>query len=109
MRIIGLGLIFLILFGAVYGQKPQRANTPPPIIQNAVALIEKQQFNEAERILREFLKTTPDSVDAKFLIGTLLIRANKIPEGITFLKNVLKTDPKHLQANYNLALIYSAK
>lgn len=109
MRVIDLGLI-LFLFGAIYGQKPQQpVKTPPAVIQNAIELIEKQQFSQAETILREFLNKTPANVDARFLIGTILIRINKIEAGITFLESVLKTAPRHLQANYNLALIYSSR
>src|SRR5215203_3673215 len=109
MRVINAGLILFFLFGIAYSQKPEPVKTPLPVIQNAISLIQNQQLTEAEKLLRETVKKNPANVDAKFLLGTVLIQTNKPDEGIKFLDDVLKINPKHLQANYNLALIYSSR
>jgi tetratricopeptide (TPR) repeat protein len=109
MRVVASALFLLFLCGGAYGQKARPDNTPSPAIQNALGLIQKRRFSEAEGVLREYLKKAPASIDAKFLLGSLLIQTNKIDQGIMFLESVLRADPTHLQANYNLALIYSSK
>lgn len=109
MRVIKAGLILFFLFGIVYSQKPKPVKTPLPAIQNAINLIQNQQLTEAEKLLRETVKKNPANVDAKFLLGTVLIQIKKPDEGIKFLEGVLKINSKHLQANYNLALIYSSR
>jgi len=109
LKIFFTVLVFFCLFAAANGQKPTPVKTPSPIIQNALNLINKKEFAEAEKLLRDELKKTPANIDVRFLLGTLLIQTNKIDEGIKNLEAVVKISPKHLQANYNLALIYSTR
>ena len=109
MKLCFTVILVLGLLTIVSGQKPSAVKTPSPIIQNAIELIKNQKFDDAERVLRDFLKKTPSSIDAKFLLGTLLIQTKRTDEGIKLLEAIVKISPKHLQANYNLALIYSSR
>src|SRR5688572_3978110 len=109
MRIFFTVFLFFCLFATANGQKPAPVKTPSPALQNALNLIQTQQFTEAEKLLREVLKKTPADGDARFLLGTVLLQTGKIEEGVKNLESVVKMNPKHLQANYNLALIYSTR
>ena len=109
MKIFFTALLLFCLAAASNGQKPVAAKTPSPDIQNALNLINSRQFAEAEKLLRDVLKKTPADTDARFLLGTVLIQTDKTEEGVKNLEAVVKINPKHLQANYNLALIYSRK
>ena len=106
--LVAVGWLFCLLT-LVSGQQPTPARTPSPAVQNALDLINRQQFEEAEKLLREVLKKTPADVDAKFLLGTIQIQTKKTDEGIRNLEGVVRLSPRHLQANYNLALIYSTR
>ena len=109
MKLCFTVILVLGLLTVVSGQIPSAVKTPAPVIQNAVELIKNQKFDDAEKLLRDFVKKTPANIDAKFLLGTLLIQTKKTDEGIKLLESIVKLNPKHLQANYNLALIYSTR
>ena len=109
MRTIFTGLMVFCLAAIAVGQKALPVKTPSPVIQNALELIKNQQLPEAEKLLRDVLRKTPANLDAKFLLGTLLIQTKQIDEGVKMLESIVKISPAHLQANYNLALIYSSR
>ena len=109
MKLARPGLMILFFAAFFYGQKIQPATQTAANPQTAVELIQIGKLSEAEKLLREIVKQNPQNIDAKFLLGTLMIQANKPDEGVKILESVVRQNPKHLQANYNLALTYSGR
>jgi len=109
MRLALIGFTVFLLVASSTAQRSAPSKAPLPAIDLALDLIKNKNFAEAERTLLTYLKKTPSDVNAKFLLGTLLIEANRADEGARVLEGVLKTDRNHTQANYNLALIYSSR
>jgi tetratricopeptide (TPR) repeat protein len=62
----------------VLGSKPQPANQSTaeldPALADAKSMVEQGNANGAERFVREYLKTRPDSADGHFLLGYILFR-----------------------------------
>jgi Flp pilus assembly protein TadD len=62
----------------ILGSNPQPANRSgaelDPALADAKSMVEQGNANGAERFVREYLKTRPDSADAHFLLGYILFR-----------------------------------
>jgi tetratricopeptide (TPR) repeat protein len=107
MRIFTLFIIVIFQFTNIYSQKS--ANRSEETLKSAIQSLQNRQFETAEKQLREIIKISPQNLDAKVLFGTLLVQTNRVNEGAKILEGILKIKPAHIQANYNLALIYSSK
>jgi tetratricopeptide (TPR) repeat protein len=85
--------IFYLLTGAAHGQAPAEASKPPSIssagppdirtlapsqpdaqLAEAKSLLEQGKTADADRVVREYIATHPNSADAHFLRGYILFR-----------------------------------
>ena len=98
-----LPVLALMVFGAasaritraqdpikVLGSNSQRANPSgielDPALADAKSMVEQGNANGAERFVREYLKTRPDSAEGHFLLGYILFRQlqqNALENGFT--------------------------
>jgi tetratricopeptide (TPR) repeat protein len=70
-------------------------------LQNAVALHQRGQLNEAERIYRDILGADPDHFDATHLLGVIFLQRGQPFEGEQLIARALKTNPRHSDALRN--------
>ena len=66
----------------------------------------ERKYEESERIAAEALKWAPRDVRTNYLLARACAEANK-PEAEGMLLDVLKRDPKHTNAIYNLARLHA--
>lgn len=82
-----------------------------PQINYRIGIILQDQYPDAEKEAARFLKKAliqdPENVDALYRLGMYTNDYEKKPEeAIEYFERVLKLDPGHSFANYDLALIY---
>ena len=66
----------------------------------------KENFVIAEKFYKKILKYNPNSFDAIFLLGTLLIQIKNFDEGINLLKKAVLIQPNFADAHHNLGLAF---
>ena len=66
-----------------------------------------KRFPEAEEILREGLRTIPDSVDLHYSFGVLFEKTSRFEESISAMRTVLKLDPDHADALNFIGYMYA--
>ena len=85
---------------AEYEKKYVSANPDKPdvLYNQAVDLYNKNDFKNAEPILRQIVEANPTYANAHFLLGMACINLNKIPDMKTHLSEYLKLEPKGKEA-----------
>jgi len=71
------------------------------ILQNALALHQRGQLAEAERIYREILKLDPGDFDATHLLGVVFVQRGQLAEGERLIARAIELDPNEPNAPYN--------
>ena len=77
-------------------------------LQNAIALHERGQLAEAEKLYRDLLKVDPDHFDAQHLLGVLKHRQGRNTEAIELISAALQKKPNEALALSNYGAILSA-
>jgi len=77
-------------------------------VESAWNLASKGERKEAVRVLRELLKNTPDNVDARLLLGSLLTEEKDSPGAIAQLTEAVRLRPRSAEAHNALAEAYVA-
>jgi len=67
-----------------------------------------ERHQEAIPLYREYLKKHPDSADARTDMAFSIASAGDLPTAINELNHVMRGNPKHQNAAYNLATMYLA-
>jgi tetratricopeptide (TPR) repeat protein len=93
--------IFCVLAGAAHSQTPAAPNKPPSVssgqpdirtlapsppdaqLGEAKSLLAQGKAADADRVVREYIATHPNSADAHFLRGYILFRQIQAPSGTT--------------------------
>lgn len=92
-------LLALLAFVAA-GQTP----TPSNPYQDAVALIQRQQFQPGIALLQRILEQSPNDLKAHNLMGIALTASGKVEEANTHFQKAISLNPKFYPALKNLAL-----
>jgi len=71
-------------------------------LKRAVAFMNANKRTEAEQMLRAIQRAKPDQFDALHLLGVLKASQGEYQEGINFLVQALKINPKSAEAFLNL-------
>ena len=71
------------------------------IFQNALALHQRGQLAEAERLYREILRLDPDDFDSTHLLGVIFVQRGQLLEGEQLIARALWLDPNDPAALYN--------
>ena len=74
-------------------------------ISEAVRLLQNNQPDEAEEVIRKFLKTSPGNVEAKTLLGVILDQKGSVADAEKEYLSVLKLNPKSVPALANLGIL----
>jgi len=69
-------------------------------------LLDEDQFDEAEKLLRKSIEIKPDYADAHDNLGFVLLQKNKIEEAEKEYKIALKLNPKSAKTHQNLGALY---
>ncbi|MCP4321097.1 MAG: tetratricopeptide repeat protein [Psychromonas sp.] len=72
----------------------------------ALINVRKEQYDEAERLIKIALQKNPKMVQALNLSGSLEQQKGNIIEAKSLYKQALTYNPNYALANYNLALVY---
>jgi tetratricopeptide (TPR) repeat protein len=87
---------------------PTGPKTPlPECVQEAVKRLEKEGPYKSVELFSECAKKLPDSVPAHFLLGVVSFMAKQPEDAVKAFKEVLKLDPKNLEAKAALGKLYS--
>lgn len=76
------------------------------LMNKALFLIKKEDFQNAAKIYREVLAIDPENFDANLNLGTILVTDKMWKESIPYLKKAHETDGKNLVAIKNLMAAY---
>jgi tetratricopeptide (TPR) repeat protein len=71
------------------------------IFQNALAMHQRGQLGEAERLYRELLKLNADDFDAVHLLGVIFVQRGQFIEGERLIAQALEIDPNEPNAQNN--------
>lgn len=85
-------------------KKPQH---PPILFRMAQLSGELGKTSEAVGYLRSLLKAEPANNEARLELGRLLYETNDLPGSIAETSKILESDPKQVDALYNLGAIYA--
>ena len=88
---------------------PKPVGKAKELVQQAVALIEKEKTKEAIPLLREAVSLAPSEVQAHYSLGYALWKQSQPEAAVVEFRKVLELDPKHVLAQYFLARIAQAK
>lgn len=86
------------LWAAGGGGGDDISNRDPHFIQ-ATALIKKQQWAEAERVLKDWIAEAPREADAHNLLGYVTRKQGRLQEALDHYRDALRIDPKHRGAH----------
>jgi tetratricopeptide (TPR) repeat protein len=87
---------------------PAAPAKPSSPIAQALALRERGQFAEAERVLRGILAAEPEHVDAQHLLGLICHQQGRNVEALQLVSALLKTAPRSAELINNCGLIFAA-
>ncbi|TAF64704.1 MAG: tetratricopeptide repeat protein [Cytophagales bacterium] len=76
------------------------------VLNLAVTYISLQKYDEAEKLLNQFLTVYPSNTDLRAAQIEVLIRTNKLEAAITQLQENIKNNPDNADNYYNLGVIY---
>lgn len=102
------------------GSQAVRAKTPQDVVKVAEQVVGRvtellkagnaaeaaRQAGEAQRNLQSLLKVDPKNVDARVVLGELLIQTRDFDSARNLLKDVLKDEPSNFRANLGLGRFY---
>lgn len=77
----------------VYSQNP---SDPLVLLYKGKIEEELEKFKDAEQSYNQILSINKDFVDAKLALANLLIRQNRIEDGLTLLENIKKENPNNI-------------
>jgi len=66
--------LFLLITSVWAASPPQSSGQTDALLSDAKTLLRESKFSEAERLVREYLKSHPNSADGHFLLGHVLFR-----------------------------------
>ncbi|MBS3759363.1 MAG: tetratricopeptide repeat protein [Desulfobacterales bacterium] len=92
---------------ALSEQAPAGENQQAAIFEKVDGLIEKKAFKKAGRILKDYLKSHPDSGVAHYKLGIVRINQDLLVDGRNELLKAILKKPDFSKAYYNLGVIYS--
>ena len=93
---------------AAAAQVAKLASLPPAIV-NATHLLAEGEVYAAERVIREFLGTHPDHVEAMRLLAHIGVKLDVLDDAEFLLESALAFDPAHLPARYDYANVLSQR
>ena len=88
---------------------PKPVGNAKELVQQAVALIEKDKTGDAIPLLREAVSFAPSDAQAHYYLGYALWKQSQQEAAAVEFSKALKLDPKHVLAQYYLAKIAQAK
>ena len=94
-----LGLLFPLAF-SLAAQPPAR----PASYEEAVSLIQRQQFEPGIALLRKILEQSPNDLRANNLMGIALTASGKIEEANPYFQKAIELNPRFYPALKNLAI-----
>lgn len=100
---VGLSLFFTIfIFGS---DAVCQLGTVSEKLSTAAYLLQNNHLDDAEKILREIVRTSPSNVDAHNLLGVVLDRNGNAPEAEREYRNAIRLDPKAVSPLANLGVL----
>ena len=81
----------------------QTGNDVGETVNRGIALINAGNYQQAEQVFRQLLKSAPESAEAKHQLGTILARTGRAEEGIALLRQATAANPKESLYWSNLA------
>jgi tetratricopeptide (TPR) repeat protein len=86
--------------------KERWPNNPELAKTEINVLIRLDRLDEARAELQNAIKNEPDNPDLYFSLGVMQDEVGNTEKAIEAYKNAVEIDPNHLNANFNLAVIY---
>lgn len=90
----------------IKNKKKDKAVDVQSLVNKALLDIRQGKFSEVEPILFTALKNDPDSISAKFLLGTIEYYKHNYSKAIEILEDVIHCDPDYIEARLNLGSSY---
>ncbi len=87
---------------------PRDITPPKPLteLQKAVRKIDEEQFDEAEKMLKEIVKKEPKNAEALYNLGVIEFGRYNYKEAIDHFKKATEADSKHFASYSNMADCY---
>lgn len=79
----------------------------PSYFEEGMSVYEQDQYDETLAALEETLKVDPQNTEALFLKGVISQKQERIKDALLSYRQVVRMDPSHYKAHYNLGNIYS--
>ncbi len=86
--------------------KPSTDTRTPILLRQAIQVLERGDFNEAQQRLEAILKTHPNHAEALSFLGILYEKKGEVDKGIPFALKAVSLDPNYGYFYYNLGIIY---
>ncbi len=103
---LAVGAIALMTAPESIGQIPNRKIARQnPSITEAVRLLQNDQFDEAEKFIRDVLTASPKNVEAKTLLGVILDQKGDAAAAEKEYLDILQINPKTVPALANLGIL----
>src|SRR5712692_9623136 len=97
----GLSIPLLSIWIAVHFAAAHPVPQPDPSIEQALAFYTARQFQQAEDTFRRVLKIEPANLRARIYLARTLIQADKVPEALRELQNLLDQHPDDPEAQFH--------
>src|SRR5712691_10004077 len=91
-----------VLLALAASAAPQAAD----LFDQAARLYSRQQFEQAERILRQAAQKNPQSAPARFLLGATLLKLGRNGKAVQELRTAHQLNPRNVDAAKLLATEY---
>lgn len=112
-----LAIFSIVLVGAASGIVVLGSNSDSTVTRNVAATrldrakvaFADRDYKKAEEIAREYLTVSPNDVEARALLGRILVRRGRLNEARDLFTALLKDDPKHYEATRGLAEVYEGQ
>lgn len=97
--------IALLLASVLYAQKDNTHGAPPTAIIRAENAMDRQEWSEAETILRKLVEANPKDARAWFDLGYVMHAGQNYPEAIRAYRDAVAAQPDSFECNLNLGLM----
>lgn len=85
-----------------------QSDSPSQMLDRAIALHQRGQLADAERLYRDFLRARPNHVEARHFFGILRFQQGRASEALVLIAAVLRAKPDYAEAHYNHGNVFAA-
>ncbi len=107
LSVLAVPLLLSSLFAFANDSRSSHAGDPHTALQHAAALVQQGRLDEADQQAHLAMNDPQTRAAACSVLGTIRLQQKRVPEGIKFLQEAIRLEPRLIGARLSLAEAYT--